>query len=66
MDAIKELWGLRVNGGDGTEGGGLVRAIDEAGDPILCYLTEKDAHQGAEAHREMYFIDCTPVRVRVP
>jgi hypothetical protein len=63
MDAIKELWVLRVTDDDGK--GNVVRATDCAGDPVLAYLTEADAKNGAQAHLDLWDIGCNPEKVAV-
>lgn len=56
-----ELWGLWANNG---ERGYWMVASDEIGEPILCYLCERNAEHGAKAHRELYDgLECIPVRI---
>lgn len=54
---IDELWGLvRV------KDGGWVPAMDCTGEPLLAYCSFEEAQAGAEAHFNLYEIDCIPRR----
>ena len=60
----RQLWGLwGTNDDDSTF---WVRAIDCAGDPILCYQTLADALDGAKHHVATYDIMCEPVQLITP
>lgn len=57
-----ELWGLWRQGGH-REKAGWIYAMDERGDPILCFATESSAQESAKAHLEYYGIECVPARI---
>lgn len=60
----RQLWGLwGTNDDDSTF---WVRAIDCAGDPILCYQTLPEALAGAMYHAAEYDILCEPVQLIKP
>jgi hypothetical protein len=64
MDGIKELWILRVTDDDGK--GNIVQSMDCAGEPVVAYLSEADAKEGALAHLDLWDIGCEPERVVLP
>lgn len=53
-----ELWMLWV-----ADGAMYAGAIDAAGDPMLCFLCRRDAEDSARSHKEIYDMDCIPVKV---
>lgn len=46
--------------------GRCVGAMDQAGQPLLVYVTFADAQAGVEAHKRLYDIDCEPVQAPDP
>jgi hypothetical protein len=55
----QELWMLADR-----ETGHFILAIDCAGEPLLAYTSWDDAIRGADAHENLWNIDCEPVRVQ--
>lgn len=60
-ERFNEIWFLRITAG--TSKGKFVRAIDAAGDPIVCYRNRRDAQEAAAEAAERHLIRCKPVRI---